>query len=96
MGWDVLESSDGRGAFFCNTGNTAFGPVAHADVLRAAGAFLDSKGMDPRDLRDEDLKEIVTLTDLEMTSGRKSLATARDSLVSDLTDYVPQVFKGGR
>ena len=59
MGWDVLESSDGRGAFFCNTGNEAFGPVARADLLREVGQLLAKKGVDPRDVDPWKLHRLV-------------------------------------
>ena len=61
MGWEVLESSDGRGAFFCNTGNEAFGPVARADLLREVGQLLMRDGVDPRDVPPDNLRHIVQM-----------------------------------
>ena len=61
MGWEVLESSDGRGAFFCNTGNEAFGPVARADLLREVGQLLTRDGVDPRDVPPDNLRHIVQM-----------------------------------
>jgi len=55
MGWEVLESSDGRGAFFCNTTNEAFGPVASAEVLRAVGQAMHNNGRDVRECPPKEL-----------------------------------------
>ncbi len=55
MGWNVLESVDGQGVFYCNTTNEAFGPVASADVLRAVGQAMHNDGRDVRECPPEEL-----------------------------------------